>query len=174
MFGVGLRGIGLAGATLSKGGGVPDNPNLVPNGTFDTLDGWTFRAFDAGWALQIDPSVATIVDGKLRLTVGAGKVFPQGTIPIADLTIGQTYSFQADYSYDGDSTSARLRISDSETSTASVRYDSGDRFDIGGSIDATFEATQTTHFVYLVAGNETPGGYAEFDNIVCQRVDPFL
>jgi hypothetical protein len=129
-------------------GGMVYGPELITNGTFDTVTtGWTASTSTLG-----------IVSGKMRVTgtsSGAGR---------ADQSItcvsGAWYEINFDVS--GTSTGKALRVGTSAGGTQILNT--------GALSTATgyiyrFQATQTTIHIGLIDGDATGSNYSEWDNV---------
>lgn len=133
-------------------------PELVTNGNFNTgIDGWTQTQGAISWN-----------SGVLRTSKVAG-VSGRAIAPIT-CEVGATYRIMVDRSTAGGLSSAGVVVAISAFSTAG-----GILSDYGGgttwsTMDRTFIATQTTHWIYLAGGTGTDGQYAEFDNVSVKKI----
>lgn len=142
-----------------------DAINLVDNGSFDDLSGWSFYKFD-GVDTAADPTVGSVVAGKLRLTVASGSLYPVGVYPLATVN-GRTYRLRVEARNPSAGVPAYIRVSQSSVGfNIGTVYDSGDVLaPTPVNIDTTFVATGPLYLA-LFANGEVVGEFAEYDNVI--------
>jgi len=139
----------------------------VINDTFDSnTNGYTAYSPDTnnGWAVSVDAARLSLVLGRMRLTSSANRVYPYVVRTLSGLTVGRTYNVSVDQT-----ALNRFGAMIGVFNTGGTSY-SGERFRVNdvmtiGTITNTFVATQTTHYLVIMAGADQTGNYNEFDNI---------
>lgn len=131
---------------------------LVTNGNFNTgIAGWTQTRGVVTWS-----------SGAIRIA-RASSNSGRGTSPIT-CEVGATYRIMVDRSTSGGVATAGVAVTISPTTTVgSVLSDSGGSA-AWSTMDRTFIATQTTHWIMLETGSGTDGQYAEYDNVSVKKI----
>jgi len=142
----------------SQYGTASIGPELVTNGNFNTgINGWTQTRGVVTWS-----------SGAIRVA-RASSYSGRATSPIT-CEVGATYRIMVDRSTSGGVATAGVTVTISPTSTVgNVLSDSGGSA-AWSTMDRTFIATQTTHWVMLETGSGTDGQYAEYDNVSVKKI----
>lgn len=140
--------------------------------TFDALPtGLKPTSFNASGQEVADASVASIVNGRLRIASAPGHTYPFVGFPMSGLTTGQVYQFSGDY-VGGANGRPYIGITASETESA-VLLESGDLPDnSSGTFTGSFRAPGPT--VWISCGNDRSlvNSGVDYDNFALTKAPP--
>ncbi|MFN4061571.1 MAG: SGNH/GDSL hydrolase family protein [Paracoccus hibiscisoli] len=173
--------IGGVTGTFTATTAAPAPVTAIVTDTFETLTGWTFRAFNSSYSANpISSARGSVVDGTMRIMAASNAIYPQGYRTLSGLTIGRTYTVRIDHIERSKASAGqpeaygfKIMVLDANNEFS---LNSSHRLSVENIIPEEthafqFTATQTTHHLMIQSGAGVANAFNRFDNISVTPTD---